>query len=196
MRQIALPIDALRPDEGSSLIITDSNSAIIQMLIDCPNWPGRCAILTGPARSGKSLLARFFVGKNSGSIIDKADTVDDEVLFNAWNRAQEKDAPLLLISQFLPSRWNIKLPDLKSRMASALHIEIGAPDDELVEHLLQKHLQDRGAALTPEVLAYVVKRIERDYSVIENFARDINAAALSENKAVGMSLAKRILMPG
>ncbi len=193
MRQIALPIDALRPDDSGSLIITDSNAAIVQSLADSENWPGRCAILSGPARSGKSLLARYFTGKNGGTAIDDADTLDDESLFTAWNRAQEKTSPLLLVSTLTPSGWGIKLPDLKSRLGSALHLEVGPPDDELIEHLLQKHLQDRGAALTPEALAFVGKRIERSYSAIENFAREINAAALSENRAASMSLAKRIL---
>ncbi|MEE9434197.1 MAG: DnaA/Hda family protein [Sphingorhabdus sp.] len=194
MRQIALPIDALRPDAQGSLIITDSNMTIVQALAERANWPGRCAILTGPARSGKSLMARYFVGAGVGEVVDDAEIAGDEKLFNAWNRAQQDEGALLLISRFVPAKWNIALPDLKSRLASALHLEISSPDDELVNHLLQKHLQDRGTAVTPEVMAYVTKRIERRYSALEDFARDINARALSENRAVGLSLAKQILV--
>ena len=193
MRQIALPIDALRPDKTGSLIVTSCNAAIVETLANSANWPSRCAILTGPARSGKSLLASYFVGKGGGLILDKAESLPDEAVFNAWNRAQEEKSALLLISRFAPANWGVELPDLKSRLAAALNMEIGPPDDELVEHLLQKHLQDRGAAVTPEVLAYVTKRISRSYVKIEDFARQVNALALSENKAVGLAMAKQIL---
>ena len=193
MRQIALPIDALRPDKTGSLIVTSCNAAIVETLANSANWPSRCAILTGPARSGKSLLASYFAGKGGGLILDKAESQPDEALFNAWNRVQEEKSALLLISRFAPAKWGVELPDLKSRLAAALNMEIGPPDDELVEHLLQKHLQDRGTAVTPEVLAYVSKRISRSFVKIEEFARQLNALALSENKAVGLAMAKQIL---
>lgn len=193
MRQIALPIDALRPDKTGSLIVTSCNAAIVETLANSANWPSRCAILTGPARSGKSLLASYFAGKGGGLILDKAESLPDEAVFNAWNRVQEEKSALLLISRFAPANWGVELPDLKSRLAAALNMEIGPPDDELVEHLLQKHLQDRGTAVTPEVLAYVTKRISRSYVKIEDFARQVNALALSENKAVGLAMAKKIL---
>ena len=193
MRQIALPIDALRPDKTGSLIVTSCNAAIVETLANSANWPSRCAILTGPARSGKSLLASYFAGKGGGLILDKAESQPDEALFNAWNRVQEEKSALLLISRFAPAKWGVELPDLKSRLAAALNMEIGPPDDELVEHLLQKHLQDRGTAVTPEVLAYVSKRISRSFVKIEEFARQLNALALSENKAVGLAMVKQIL---
>ena len=103
MRQIALPIDALRPDKTGSLIVTSCNAAIVETLANSANWPSRCAILTGPARSGKSLLASYFAGKGGGLILDKAESLPDEAVFNAWNRVQEEKSALLLISRFAPA---------------------------------------------------------------------------------------------
>lgn len=193
MRQIALPLDTLRADAASSLIITDCNAAIVRALDNRDTWQGHCAILNGPARSGKSLMARYFAGGGGCNIVDDADSVGEETLFNAWNRAREDGEFLLLISRFSPADWEIELPDLRSRLSAAMHFEIGPPDDELVTHLLQKHFHDRGMATTPEILAYVGKRIERNYAALEKFARDTNALALERGGHVGLSLVKDIL---
>lgn len=193
MRQIALPLDELRPGKAASLIITESNAACAAALSDAVNWPSRCAILCGPARSGKSLMARYFASQVDGVTIDNADSVGEVTLFNAWNRAQETARPLLLISQFAPADWQIGLQDLRSRLASALLIQIPLPDDELLAQLIQKHLADRGTAIGIEALNYVARRINRRYADIENFARDANALALTENAPVSLGLVKRIL---
>lgn len=192
MRQIALPLDELRGGASSSLIITPSNATAFAGLGSAANWPRHCAILVGPARSGKSLMARYFGGQG-GTVIDDAETNAAETLFNAWNRAQESAVPLLLISRWLPADWNIALPDLKSRLGSALLLEISAPDDEMIEQLLQKQLADRGAAITMDALSYVKRRIERSYAAIESFARAANAMALAENAPVNLTLVKKVL---
>lgn len=192
MRQIALPLDELRGGASSSLIITPSNATAFAGLGSAANWPRHCAILVGPARSGKSLMARYFGGQG-GTVIDDAETNAAESLFNAWNRAQESAVPLLLISRWLPADWSIALPDLKSRLGSALLLEIGAPDDEMIEQLLQKQLADRGAAITMDALSYVKRRIERSYAAIESFARAANAMALAENAPVNLTLVKKVL---
>jgi Bacterial dnaA protein len=192
MRQIALPLDELRTGSSSSLIITEANAAVFAGLGNATSWMGRCAILTGPARSGKSLMARYFAGQG-GTVIDDAETSGAEVLFNAWNRAQEGEAPLLLISRWRPADWNIALPDLRSRLGAALLLEISPPDDELIEQLLQKQLADRGAAISVDALSYVKRRIERSYAAIEAFARAANALALADNAPVNLALVKRIL---
>jgi Bacterial dnaA protein len=192
MRQIALPLDELRGGGSPSLIITDANAAAFAGLGNAASWPGRCAILVGPARSGKSLMARYFVGQG-GSVIDDADSAAAEVLFNAWNRAQEGGAGLLLVSRWRPADWNIALPDLRSRLGAAALLEIAPPDDEMVEQLLQKQLADRGAAISIDALSFVKRRIERSYAAVELFARAANALAMAENAPVNLALVKKVL---
>ena len=193
MRQIALPLDELRTAGSPSLIVTDSNAAVFASLGKADIWPGRCAILTGPARSGKSLMARYFAMQVGGTVIDDADKSGAEVLFNAWNRAQETATPLLLVSRWQPVDWAISLPDLRSRLAASAFLEIGAPDDELIEQLIQKHLSDRGAAISIDALSYVKRRVERSHAAIETFARAANAMALADNAPVNLVLVKRVL---
>ena len=193
MHQIALPLDELRPGSASSLIITATNAPVVAALAESANWPGRCAILCGPARSGKSLMARYFVSQAVGNVIDNAEIAGEEVLFNAWNRAQESMQPLLLISNLLPADWKIELADLRSRLGAAVLLQILPPDDELVGQLLQKHLADRGTTIGLEAQAYVIKRIERRYSAIEAFAREANARALAGNVPISFGLVKSLI---
>jgi chromosomal replication initiation ATPase DnaA len=197
MRQIALPLDQLRPGASASLIITDANAPIIAALGDAAHWPGRCAILVGPARSGKTLIGRYFETRCNGVVIDDAEQCTQERIFNAWNRAQGQNegegAPLLLLSRFAPSDWQISLPDLRSRIGSALLIELPPPDDELIQQLLQKHLADRGTAIGIDALAYVCRRVERSHAALEGFAKAANGLALAEGGAINLALVKRIL---
>jgi hypothetical protein len=191
MRQIALPLDELRGGGSSSLIITDANATAFTGLGNAAGWPGRCAILVGPARSGKSLMAHYLAGQG-GTVIDDAETAGAEVLFNAWNRAQESGIALLLVSRWRPADWNVDLPDLRSRLGAALLLEISPPDDEMIEQLLHKQLADRGAAISIDALSYVKRRIERSYAAIEAFARNANAMAMAENAPVNLALVKRV----
>lgn len=193
MKQIALPLDKLRLSGVSSLIITASNAQVMHVLANARDWPGRCAILCGPARCGKSLMALYCTTISGGLVIDNAESVEEETVFNAWNRAQENAQPLLLVSQFQPSHWQITLADLRSRLASALFLNVPPPDDELVGQLIQKHLADRGTVIGPDALAYVIKRAERSYSAIEKFARDANSLALAENSAINLPIVKRLI---
>jgi hypothetical protein len=193
MKQIALPLDELRPGLANTLIITNSNAAIASALDDSKNWPGNCAILCGPDRSGKSLMARYFVSQSAGAVIEDAESVGEERLFNAWNRAQASGQPLLLISRFAPPDWGIRLADLRSRLASALLLSIPPPDDELLGLLIQKHLADRGTAISTDALSYVLRRINRQYAEAESFAREANALALVENVPVTLGLVKKLI---
>ena len=193
MKQIVLPFDELRPDKvDDCLIITNANSAAFSALGNSSAWPGHCAILVGPARSGKSLLARYFESQG-GLAFDDADALDDETLFHKWNEARGKDLSLLLVSAHMPADWNISLPDLKSRLATAQIILLDQPDDELAEQLMLKLFRDRGTSIGIDALAYALRRIERSYAGIEAFVRRANQFSLSEGGALTLPRVKRLL---
>ena len=193
MKQIVLPFDELRPDKvDDCLIITNANSAAFSALGNSSAWPGHCAILVGPARSGKSLLARYFESQG-GLAFDDADALDDETLFHKWNEARGTDLSLLLVSAHMPADWNISLPDLKSRLATAQIILLDQPDDELAEQLMLKLFRDRGTSIGIDALAYALRRIERSYAGIEAFVRRANQFSLSEGGALTLPRVKRLL---
>lgn len=193
MKQIVLPFDELRPDRADDcLIVTPANSEAFAALGNSDAWPGHCAILLGPARSGKSLLARYFESQG-GIALDDADMLDDETLFHKWNETRALDKPLLLVSSHVPADWAIALPDLKSRLAAAQLISLGEPDDELAEQLMLKLFRDRGTSIGIDALTYALRRIERSHAAIEEFVRRANRFSLSEGGALTLPRVKRLL---
>jgi chromosomal replication initiation ATPase DnaA len=193
MKQIALPFDELNPDRTDDcLIVTASNAVAFAALGNSASWPGHCALLVGPARSGKSLMARYFAAQG-GSVIDDADRLSAEDLFHQWNSAKNSGKSLLLVSGKTPAEWDITLPDLRSRLGAAQLLEIGDLDDELAEQLLLKFLRDRGTSIGPEALAFVVRRIERSHADVEGFAKKANALALAEGSAITLPLVRRLM---
>jgi hypothetical protein len=191
MKQIALPLDKLRSGGPDSLIVTDSNSAAVSALGASDSWPGHCAILVGPPRSGKSLMVRYFLGRG-GDAVDDADALSDEALFHRWNAARIEGRAILLVSSKLPSDWAVTLPDLRSRLAASQLIEVAEPDEELINQLILKHLHDRGTSIGPEALSFAVRRIERSYLAIEAFSRAANNLALAEGSAITLPLIKAL----
>ncbi|MGN6496130.1 MAG: ATPase, partial [Tsuneonella sp.] len=134
MSQIALPLSVRRAADPVRVVVGNANRAAVDALADPSGWPFGTAILAGPPRSGKSLLARWFEGQGGsahwGEAVDGADTIGETELFHRWNRAQESGQPLLLVTDRDP--WDIALPDLRSRLGAALPLAIGVPDDDMV----------------------------------------------------------------
>jgi len=176
MSQIALPLTTRRADDPARIVVGNANRAAIDALGDSGAWPYATAILAGPPRSGKSLLARWAVSAAGIEAIDDADAVDETELFHRWNRAQESGRPLLLVTEREP--WDIALADLRSRLAAALHITIGLPDDGMVGALITAHAEGRSLALGEGALTYLVPRLERSFAAIEAVVAAIDRLSL------------------
>lgn len=181
MSQIVLPLHA-GGGVPSRIVVGAANRAAIEALAVPQTWPFRTAILLGPPRSGKSLLARWFAEGGAGEAIDDAPLLDETELFHRWNRAQESGTPLLLTAQLGEGEWRIALPDLASRLGAALHLEIGDPDEEMLAELIQLHAEQRGLALGPDAISYLVPRSERSHLGVEQLAAAIDRISL-ERKA-------------
>ena len=142
-------------------------------------------MLTGPDRSGKSLIGKWASGQGV-TVIDDAEREDETDLFHRWNAAQESGEPLLLISNRQP--WGISLPDLRSRLGGSLQLEIGTPDDDMVAQLIEAMAAQRGLSLSEGATAYLVPRIERSFSGIERLVEVIDRLSLERKTPATMSV--------
>ncbi len=179
MSQIALPL-APGSSGPARIVIGNANAHVAEALVAPERWPYRTAVLTGPPRSGKSLLARWFAGEGKGDAIDDAQDLPEDDLFHRWNRAQEQDTALLIVGGEPP--WNIALPDLRSRLGGSLQLEIGQPDDEMARELVLSLAQERGLPLPPEAADYLVPRASRSQAELEKLVATIDRLSL-ERKA-------------
>jgi chromosomal replication initiation ATPase DnaA len=139
-------------------------------------------VLSGPPRSGKSLLARWFVASGRGEAVDDADRADETELFHRWNRALESGTPLLLVAGAGERGWTPRLPDLASRLGGSLHLAIGEPDEAMRADLIAVHAEQRGFTLGEDAAAYLVSRAERSHLGIERLVMTIDRLSL-ERKA-------------
>lgn len=182
MSQIALPLGAGR-DEPDRIVVGSANRDIFDAMALAATWPFRTAVLSGPARSGKSLIARWFAQQDLGEAIDDADRIDETALFHRWNRAQEAGRPLLLVRGSHEGEWRVALPDLASRLGAALHLEVGTPDDAMLAELIALHAEQRGLALGPDAAGYLAARIERSHIAVERVVATIDRLTLERKVA-------------
>jgi hypothetical protein len=186
--QIVLPL-APATIGPARIVIGPANAAVAEALGSPASWPFRTAVLTGPPRSGKSLLARWFAESaqdHGGEAIDDAQAMDEADLFHRWNRAQEQGTPLLIVAGEPP--WDIALPDLRSRLGAALQLEIGLPDDAMAEALLHAHAEQRGLPLGAEAADYLVPRAGRSWAELEKLVAAIDRLSLERKVPATQSI--------
>jgi chromosomal replication initiation ATPase DnaA len=194
MGQIALPLDWPVADRDEDFLVSDANAAAFEHFKRWSLWPVMATVLTGPRKSGRSMLGRIFVRKTGGRLFDDAQDHDEEALFHAWNEAQEKRKPLLIIADSPPPRWEIRLPDLRSRLTATPHVRIEEPDDALIGDLIVKLLADRGVAAPPELSEYLIPRIERSYVAVQRVVDSLDRVMLLQHRRMTVPMARRALI--
>ncbi|MBA4050313.1 MAG: ATPase [Erythrobacter sp.] len=190
--QIALPLSARGTVQR--IVVGEANAAVIEALQHPERWPFHVAVLTGPARSGKSLLTRWAQGLHGDAleVIDDAQTVDETALFHRWNAVQQggtrEGGALLLVATAGPDGWRIALPDLASRIGGSLQLEIGAPDDAFAADLILAQAEARGLSLPEGAADYLVPRTERSFAAIEALVATIDRISLERQTPATMSV--------
>lgn len=195
--QIALPLAVRAPDGAQRIVVGDANAAVIEALQAPERWPFHVAVLTGPPRSGKSLLARWAqsqAGAERLEVIDDAETLDETALFHRWNAVQqggsnEGGALLIVVNRDVEhGGWRIALPDLASRIGGSLQLEIGAPDDAMAAALIDALAEHRGLSLASGAAEYLVPRTERSFAAIEALVATIDRISLERQSPATMSV--------
>nr|WP_281501651.1 DnaA/Hda family protein [Kordiimonas laminariae] len=193
-------------------IVSDSNAEAFSLLDNIDEWPSHVAAVVGAKASGKSHLSQawahevgaVFFGEDiviselpAGSVIvfedaDKAG-LDDDTFFHLFNWIKEIGAKLLITSELEPNRWNVGLPDLKSRLATIPVANIKEPDDELLMVLLIKLFSDRQLQVDMNVIRYILPRIERSFQAVMAFVEELDSMALADKRKITKTLAKQCL---
>jgi hypothetical protein len=195
--QIALPLSARVPAGAQRIVVGAANAAVIEALQSPEHWPFHVAVLSGPPRSGKSLLGRWTAGLHADSgleVIDDAETLDEAALFHSWNAVQQggsrEGGALLIIANADPENggWRIALPDLASRIGGSLQLAIGALDDAMAGALIIAHAEQRGLSLPDGATDYLVPRTTRSFAAIETLVATIDRISLERQTPATMSV--------
>ena len=108
-------------------------------------------------------------------LLDRAADADDETLFHLLNLTQAPGGALLLVSRKAPSLWPVTLPDLHSRLNAIRTVAIEEPDEAVLAAMLERAFNRRSIRPHPDVIPYLVRRIERSAQAAETVVERLDA---------------------
>jgi chromosomal replication initiation ATPase DnaA len=200
---------------GEDFLVSGSNEQAVRLVNAWPDWPNPITVLVGPQGSGKTHLVSVWRAI-SGAVsfpatalpdavtqvrerplpiaiedFDQA-RVDEHAAFHLLNLARERRFDLLITGRRPPGEWPIALPDLRSRLRSAALVTIDEPDEALLSAVLVKLFADRQLSVDPDVIGYVMRRMERSMAAAQALVEALDRAALAEKRAVTRGLAAKL----
>ena len=121
---------------------------------------------------------------------------DERALFHLLNAVRQSGGRCLITARRPLAAWGLSLADLASRLRAATPIELGLPDDRLVEALLAKLFADRQTTVDPVVVAYLARRMERSFAAAARLVEALDREALAAKSPITRPLAAQVLARG
>lgn len=114
-------------------------------------------------------------------------------LFHLYNRMCELQTPLLIAAHNNPQHLVTALPDLASRLQSAVVFRLPLLTDEHKIAALQARAARRGFTLGDDVAAYLLNRVDRDMPTLFGVLQDLDRLSLETGRRVTIPLLSRLL---
>ncbi len=208
--QLRLSLERAPDHARDAFVVSGSNVLAASTLDGWPDWRGGALALIGPPGSGKSHLAAMWAHRVSASVLrndlldegahggpilveDADGRLPDETLFHLLNLAAQPGGGLLLTSRLAPAFWPAKLADLRSRLNALPVVGIEEPDDRVLGAMLDQAFRERNIRPGEDLLAYLVRRIERSAQSARAVAQRLDEAADASGRGVSRSLARVVL---
>ncbi|MEO9518085.1 MAG: DnaA/Hda family protein [Paracoccaceae bacterium] len=216
--QLGLNLPARTALGRDDFMIAPSNAIAVAMIDASADWPQGKFVLSGPRGAGKTHLAQVWANSSGARIVAAKDLNETDVqsltpaplvvedipdiarnepaqkaLFHIHNMMLAARQPLLLTGTQAPNFWNMSLPDLQSRIDAAGHAQIELPDDVLLAAVLAKLFNDRHLMPRPDVIPYLVKRIERSFAAAGDVVQVLDVESLAQKKPMTRHFAQQVL---
>lgn len=199
--------------------VAPANAAALAGIDAWAGWPQGKLLLVGPAGSGKTHLARLWAAETGAVVlagaavaaadlpalagaglvaVDNAaavagDPAAERALLHLHNMLAEAGGRLLLTARRPAPAWGLALADLASRVEAAALVRLEAPDDALLAAVLVKLFADRQLAVGPDLVAYLVARMERSLGAARAIVAALDRGALAAGRAVTVARARALL---
>jgi len=217
MKQLPLNFETRTALGREDFLVSAANEAAVAWIDRWPDWPGPFLLIMGPQRSGKTHLSHVWAEKSGATTLthedlasldinamseiasnpivleDLGSDMEEQKLFHLYNLVKEKGGFLLMTAQKPVSEWGLALPDLKSRMGAVQVVRIGEPDDALFGAVLLKLFSDRQLQVSPELLQYLITRLERSFEAANTIVEKVDRLSLAEKRDVTIPLVRSIL---
>ena len=198
--------------------VAPSNAMAVALIDPAFAWPSGKLVLSGPKGSGKTHLAHVWA-KESGARVVPAQTLSEadvpmlasgpvaiedvpeiaedalaqKALFHLHNMVLTHGHRLMLTGRPAPNLWGLGLADLQSRVQAATHAAMDAPDDALLAVVLAKLFNDRQITPKPDVIPYLVGRMDRSFAAAQAVVDQLDRLALAEQRTLSRALAIRMM---
>ncbi|MFQ5437862.1 MAG: DnaA ATPase domain-containing protein [Paracoccaceae bacterium] len=199
-----------------------SNAIAVGVVSAWRDWLRHRLVLVGARGSGKTHLAQVWQSETSARImpatrlasalpdaqleagflvVEDIDAIAgkagmEHALLHLLNMAEATGVSLLMTTRMAPARLKIGLADLASRLGATQVARLEPPDDALLAAMLVKHFSDRQLVVKPDVVTYLVSRMDRSAAAVGRLAAALDRAALAQNRALTRRLAAEVLEEG
>lgn len=204
-----------RPALGEAdFLVSDGNRLAYAHILAYPHWPTPLTLVLGPAKSGKSHLARIFAdrtgaeavapesledlaraGGDAPLVLEDADRqgYPEPALFHLLNQSMRDHRPLLITARAPIAAWPYRTEDVLSRARLAALFTVSTPDDIQLSQMLVKLFGDRQVTVEPRVVAFLVARMERSPEEAVILADLLDRMALARGTAITRAIAAEAL---
>ncbi|HET7198703.1 MAG TPA: DnaA/Hda family protein, partial [Burkholderiales bacterium] len=152
--------------------------------------------LWGPPGSGRSHLLKAAQRANPRlAVADDVQTLDahaQQALFAAINRARDAGPGVLAAGDRPPAGLSLR-EDLRSRLAWGLAYELHPLGDEAKAAHLAALAARRGLELPPEVAAYLLARLPRDFASLNRIMEALDKHSLARQRGLTLPLVREAL---
>jgi len=117
----------------------------------------------------------------------------EEALFHCFNRIRESNGRLLVSSRERLSALKLGLPDLASRLAWGLRLQLAPLDDHDKLAVINLHSDALGLNLPNEVQQYLLKHHDRSMTALIHSVESLQKAAITHKRRITIPLAREVL---
>jgi DnaA regulatory inactivator Hda len=213
-RQLAFDLPHRAALGAEDFLVAPPNAAAVAWLDRWPDWPGAGLALHGPQGCGKSHLLRVWQARSGARVLRCSDvsTIDliafaeapqpvalddcdgvlsERELLHLHNLGADAGRHILMAGREPPSRWPVRLPDLRSRLSAVTAVAIAPPDDALLAAILVKLFSDRQLRVESAVIDYLLARMERSFGAAARLVGRLDALGLALGRPITVALARR-----
>ncbi len=117
----------------------------------------------------------------------------EEALFHCFNRIREANGRLLVSSRERLSALELGLPDLASRLAWGLRLQLQPLADHDKMAVINLHSDVLGLSLPEDVQQYLLKHHDRSMAALIHTVESLHQAALTLKRRITVPLAREVL---
>jgi chromosomal replication initiation ATPase DnaA len=208
--QLPLELGHVPAHGEGDFLVGEGNELAYGRVQAFPHWGDPLTLILGPAKSGKSHLARIFADRSAAHfaaadelerlardggrqplVIEDVDRAgyDEAGLFHLLNQAMRDNRAILMTAREDVAQWPLATDDVRSRVRRATAFSMAMSDDIQLSQMFVKLFGDRQIAVDPKIIAYLAARMERSTEEAVILVDLMDRLALAKGSAITRSIA-------